>query len=167
MENTAANVLVGPCTVALGTTGGTGGTDTGYTTEDGVEMTFTSEAEEIMVDQSVWALKEAIKKCGCEVKFTFAEASLVNLEFAHPCASLDGATLTFNEPGDTLTPIELTLTGKNPAGHARTIVLAAVVPSGGYSYLYGKAKLQGVAVTFKCLKDATDTVPVTITDAAA
>jgi len=167
MANTAANVLVGVCTVALGTTGGAGGTATGYTTEDGVEVTFTSEAEEIMVDQSVWALKEAIRKAGCEVKFTFAEASLVNMEFGHPCASLDGATLTFDEPGDTLTPIEITLTGLNPAGFARTIVLAAAVPSGGFTMATGKAKLHSFAVTFKCLKDATDTVPVTITDAAA
>jgi hypothetical protein len=167
MANTPANVLVGVCAITLGTTGGAGGTATGYTNEDGAELTFTSEAEEIMVDQSVWALKEAIKKCGCEVKFTFSEPSLANIVFAHPCASLGGATVSINEPGDTLTPIELTMIGKNPAGFARTIILAAVVPTGGFSYAYGKAKAQSLSVTFKCLKDASDTVPVTITDAAA
>ena len=164
MANDAVHVLVGTCTVLVGSTA------TGYTTEDGVKITLSQEAQEIMVDQSVWALKEAITKCGCEIEFTFAEASLVNMALVLPGATVNpGTVLTLNEPGDTLTPSTLTLTGKDTsgAGTSRVWLFGSVVPTGGTSYTYGRGKMQGVPAKFKALKSATGTVPLTITDAAA
>jgi hypothetical protein len=161
MANTAANVLVGTCTVTVGSAA------SGYTTEDGVTITISDDEQEVMVDQSVYALKQAISKRGCEIAFTFAEASLVNMALVLPGATVSpGTVLTLNEPGDTLTPSTLTLVGKDQAGTARTWLFGSVVPTGGTSYTYGKAKLQEVPAKFKAIKSASGTVPLTITDVA-
>jgi len=157
MANTSLNVLVGVAVIKVGTAGLIATTDIGYTV-DGADIAFSVETEPIEVDQSVWTLKEGVKKTSIELSMKFAEATLTNIDRAMNGATVSGGdTLTLNEPSGTSEQISVRLTqafavaSPNPA-YTRTWDIPYLNKRGELSIGYRKGGIQVIPATFKVAK---------------
>jgi len=156
MANTSLNVLVGVSVIRVGTAGLIATTEIGYTV-DGAELNFAVDTESIDVDQSVWTLKEAVKKSSTELVMKFAESTLTNIDRAMNGATIVSNVLTLNEPGDTSEQISVRLSQAfaaatpNPA-YTRTWDIPYLNKRGSTSIGYRKGGIQVIPATFAVVK---------------
>lgn len=157
MASAIANVLVGAAEVRIDDN------PVGWTT-DGATLTVSSEFSDVRVHELVGTVKRILVDQTVTVTLTMAEGTLANLEEAIPGSSLALAVLTIG--GGALQEVEIKVIGKNPAGFARTIVLAKCNPTGEVGIVYKKGDISIVPVTFTALISAAGIFG-TLTDAAA
>ena len=156
MPSSAANVLVGVCSVDFA------GTALGWTS-DGVTMTVTSELFDVKVEEVIGILKRVVTDQSVAVALNMAEGTLVNMSKAIPGSVLAGNVLTVG--GGALQSGALTLVGKSPAGKDRTIAFTEVNPTGEVGIPYKKGEISVVPVTFSALVNPADGKFLTVTDA--
>jgi len=140
-----------------------GSTEIGYT-EDGVTMEYTGETENIMVEEETFPIGAALASEAVAITVNMAEASLYNIHKAMAGAALSGSILTLGA-GVNKT-MNLKITGTNPAGYIRTILIPSCFATGAVGMSYRKNEKTIVPVTFQALKTASEPA-VTIVDNAA
>ncbi|MCJ7829311.1 MAG: hypothetical protein MUP81_06195 [Dehalococcoidia bacterium] len=125
-----------------------GYTELGYT-KDGVTMDYTSEDNEIYVEEETWPIKAPLAKQGMRIKANLAESSLFNLDKAMAGASLSGNIITF--PG-IQKEMALRVIVENPANYKTAYYFPLVVATGTVSMPFKKAEETTLPVEFKVLK---------------
>jgi len=137
-------------------------TELGYT-EDGVTMEYTADETDIEVDEETFPIDRALTKETVALTANLAEASLYNLDAAMAGSLLSGGIIKLG--AGTNKKMELILTGTNPAGYLRQIILPSCTATGTVGTPYQKSGKTIVPVTFQALKTANNPA-VTIVDNA-
>ena len=151
---TIANVMVGVATLEYGVEGGDGAfTLVGYT-EDGVNLEYTADTSDIEVEEETFPIARPITKETLAVTCNMAESSLVNMDAAIAGSILAGAVITIGKivGGGVQKEIAIRIVGTNPAGAARTILIASATALGTVGMSYRKDEKTVVPVTFQALK---------------
>lgn len=162
MGKVISEVLVGEGTLSIGYPVGGAYVDVGYT-EDGVVMETTAETLDIRVMELTFPLKRVIT--GETAKFTcnLAQASLDNLNKAIPGGVLAASVLSVG--GGVIKEMKAQFVGTNPAGFARTIVMALCTATAGPTISFKKDKAV-VPIVLEALDNGSDE-PWVMTDSAA
>ncbi len=128
-------------------------TDVGYT-EDGVTVNYTSETQDIRVEEETFPINNKLTSENWEVVCNMAESSLQNLAIAMGGAAFvpGGKILTLGAGVQKL--ISLKLTGKNPDGKIRVYQVPKAVAVGSVGASFRRADKTIVPVTFRALKDS-------------
>jgi len=168
MANTIGNVLVGVADIFIGVAGAAAATDIGYT-EDGVTLEYGVDVADIEVEEETFPINRVITKETLTVTCNCAESSIANIGYA--IAGADGAVTPVIigkvAGGGVLRTCSLKLVGTNPAGFARTVVIAYAHPTGTVGMSYKKGEKTIVPMSFVAYKGDIAVDVCTITDAAA
>ena len=160
MANTKARVIVGVADIEIKFPVGGAFVDAGYT-EDGVIVEITTDTVDIEVEEEVVPIERVIVKETHAIIVNMAESSLFNIDKAIPGSTLSGSTITLG--GGTIKEMQIQVTGINPAGLARVILVALATSVGTVSMAYVKGGKTIVPVRFEALKGSADAL--TIIDA--
>jgi len=137
--------------------------EVGYT-EDGVTIEYTADEADIEVEEETFPINRVITKETLAVTCNMAESSLFNIDKAMAGAVLSGGILTL---GDGINKtMNLKISGTNPAGFTREILIPIATATGAVGMSYKKGEKTIVPVTFQALKPASGKV-CTIVDNAA
>lgn len=138
-------------------------TEVGYT-EDGVTLEYSVDQADIEVEEETFPIDRKITKETVAVTCNMAESSLANIANAIAGSVLSGSILTLGD-GVNKT-MNLRITGTNPAGFGREILIPLANAIGAVGMSYKKGEKTIVPVTFQALKPALGKV-CTIVDNAA
>jgi len=151
MANTIARVLTGVANVEIRYPVGGAWVDAGYTA-DGVTFEYNADTADIEVEEETFPIDRRITKEGAKVTLNMAEGSLYNLDKAMAGGVLAGGTVTLD--AGVLKEMQLRLTGTNPTGGNRVILLPLVTATGTSAVPYKKGEASVVPATFEALKDS-------------
>ncbi len=138
-------------------------TDIGYT-EDGVTLEYTADEADIDVEEETVSIGRVITKETVAITCNMAESSLYNIDKAMAGSVLVGSLLTVGAGGNKT--MNLIITGTNPAGLIRQILIPLATSTGAVAMSYRKGEKTVVPVTFQALKSANEPA-LTIVDNAA
>ncbi|MCG3197086.1 MAG: hypothetical protein GHCLOJNM_01570 [bacterium] len=142
---TKANVCVGLATLKIAAAG-SAATDVGYT-DDGVEMEYAADFEDVRVDQESLALDKVITAEKVTVKCNLAEATLANLRLA-----IAGMEASGDGIGAGVTKyVTVVILGKAPSGATRTITIQKGVCVGPVGLSYKKGQKNLIPFAFEAL----------------
>lgn len=159
MARVISEVLVGEGTLSIKYPVGGAYVDVGYT-DDGVVMETLAETLDIKVMELTHPIKRVITGETSRFTCNLAQASLDNLNKAIPGGVLAGQVLSIG--GGTIKEMQAKFVGTNPAGLARTIVLALCTATTGPSISLKKDKAV-VPITLEALDNGVDE-PFVLTD---
>lgn len=139
---TASNLLIGPVQVEIG------GTNIGFTTEDGVDLEMSFEIAKFRGAQSQMTVHSHRFAGDGTIKLTCAELTLANLGWMYDlAAAASGGTLNVDLKSNLTT---------------RAVVLMGAGPSGGTRTFYANAKIESVGAV-KAANNEYSTAEVTMT----
>jgi hypothetical protein len=150
----AANVLVGVALLEIGYPVGAAYTAVGYTA-DGVSVEYNVTTQDVEVDEKTFPILRTITKETVKIVANLAESSLYNIDKSIAGTVLAGSIITFG--GGIIKTMSVRVTGKDPAGNARTLVFSNCTASANVSMKYTKAGKTIVPVSFSAL-DGTNTL---------
>ena len=162
MGKVCSEVLVGEGTLSLKYPVAGAYVDVGYT-DDGVVMETTTEHVDFHVMELTYPIKRVITREGTKFTCNLAQASLDNLNKAIPGAVLAGSVLSIG--AGTIKEMQAKFVGTNPAGYARTIVMALCTATAGPTISFKKDKAI-VPITIEALDDCSNE-PVVLTDSTS
>jgi len=139
-------------------------TEVGYT-EDGVIVEYSAEGTDVEVEEETFPIGWKLNKEGYKVTCNMAEASLFNMDKAMSGSVLSGSIIRLG--GGVAKTVSLLITGLNPAGFTRSIMIPKAVAVGAVSTSYTLDGKQVVPVTFQALKPSADEDAVQVVDAGA
>ena len=144
----AANVLVGVALLEIAYPVGQAYVSAGYTS-DGVSIDYNVATQDVEVDEKSFPIARTITKETVKITCNMAESSLYNLDKAMAGSILSGAVITLG--GGIIKTMSVRVTGKDPAGNARTWVFSNCTANANVSMKYTKAGKVVVPVTFQAL----------------
>jgi len=162
MAKVCSEVLVGEGTLSLKYPVGGAYVDVGYT-EDGVVMETTTETIDINVMELTFPIKRVITREGAKFTCNLAQSSMANLNKAIPGGIVAGSVLSIG--GGVIKEMQAQFVGTNPAGYARTIVMALCTATAGPTISFKKDKAI-VPITIEALDNCSEE-PVVITDSTS
>jgi hypothetical protein len=135
---TASNIIVSTAAIYVGTAGSTPATYLGYCAGDSVSITFDEEFLDAETSEKVLFVKRAAIKPTFTIKCESLEATMDNMSYGLPAATLSGSTITRTSTNTTVTPCSVKVVGVNASGAVRT-----------YQCLYAYAKLGEIKLSPK------------------
>ena len=125
---------------------------------------YTGDTADIEVEEETVPIDRVLTKETIQITCNMAESSLYNIDKAMAGSVLVGSLLTVGAGGNKT--MNLIITGTNPAGLIRQILIPLATSTGAVAMSYRKGEKTVVPVTFQALKSANEPA-LTIVDNAA
>jgi len=138
--------------------------DMGFT-QEGLDMEFEVELQDIFVDQLAVPVKRLVVQLNVKFTLNLAEGNSTNLTNGIPTASVNAGDVEYGQQdgSDVLQNLAIEIVGDGPAASTRTIIVPLATPTGNVGIPFKRDGVQMLPVEFGALSDGVNPL-VLITD---